>query len=420
MKTIAFVDVGEGITEGHVQKWLVKDGDTVKEDQSVVQVDTDKAVVSVPSPISGKIRINVPDNSTVHVGDVLAYIGEEQELKSVQQQPQTSTVQQAAKPRQAAQSAPAALQPSQPLAQAAPAVQHPAEIIATPSVRKLARDSNIDLSKVVGTGSGGRVLENDVKGYISKSALPQQTTPKFSEVLEEKHAGDIQRVPMSQTRKTIAKNMELSESIPRAVHMDLIDAMPLYQTTSKKKGDAAKAGIKLTFLPFIIRATVAALKENPSLNASYDPDRQEIILKKYYNIGLAAETKDGLKVVVIKEADKKKAVDIAKEIQAFHQKLTDNTITIEEMRDSTFTITNIGSLGGGYLSVPLINPHEAAILGVHLIRDAAVVKDGQVVVGKQLPLSLSFDHRILDGAEAAMFVNSVKKYLEDAGFLDGQ
>ncbi len=416
MKTIAFVDVGEGITEGHVQKWLVNDGDTVKEDQPVVQVETDKAVVGVPSPISGKIKINVPGNSTVHIGDVLAYIGTEQELQGAKQpQAQMAQVQKAAtqKPGPAlAESAPkpTPLQPA----------QHPAEIIATPSVRKLARDNNVDLSTVHGTGPGGRILENDVKNYIIKSAYPAPAAPKFSEVLEERHENEIQRVPMSQTRKTIAKNMELSASIPRAVHMDIIDANPLYGIISIKKENAAKSGIKLTFLPFIIKAAVAALKDNPSLNSSYDPDHQEIILKKYYNIGLAAETKDGLKVVVVKGADKKSALDIANEIQEFHKKLTDNTITIEEMRDSTFTITNIGSLGGGYLSVPLINPHEAAILGVHMIKDAAVVKDGKVVVGKQLPLSLSFDHRILDGAEAALFVNSAKKYLEDASFLDKQ
>ncbi|MCL4365363.1 MAG: 2-oxo acid dehydrogenase subunit E2 [Candidatus Marsarchaeota archaeon] len=412
MKTIAFVDVGEGITEGHVQKWLVNDGDTVKEDEPVVQVETDKAIVSVPAPISGKIKISIPGNSTVHIGDVLAYIGDEQELKSISSN--AFAVQQPAQPKTVQQvpvAEPTPAPPSTPSAQASKAV------IATPSVRKMARDNNISLANVSGTGPGGRILEDDLKNYIDKSAAPKTAT-KFSEVREEKHASEIQRIPMSQTRKTIAKNMELSESIPRAVHMDLIDAGPLYSITSMKKEAAAKAGVKFTFLPLIIKATVSALKENPSLNSSYDPDKQEIILKKYYNIGLAAETKEGLKVVVIKDADKKSAIDIAKEIQSFHKKLIENTITIDEMRDSTFTITNIGSLGGGYLSVPLINPHEAAILGVHLVKDAAVVKDGKIAVGKQLPLSLSFDHRILDGAEAATFVNSIKKYLEDAGFLD--
>ena len=411
MKTIAFVDVGEGITEGHVQKWLVNDGDVVKEDQPVVQVETDKAVVSVPAPISGKIKIAVPGNSTVHIGDVLAYIGEDKEQNPISPNAH-SAAQPASQKSVAVQEEPnSAPQP------AATAMQPSKEIIATPSLRKLARESNVDLSMVTGTGPGGRILENDLKSYINKYVVSPPSA-KLSELLEEKHANEVQRISMSQTRKTIAKNMELSESIPRAVHMDIIDATPLYSATSKKKEEAAKTGIKFTFLPLIIKATAAALKENPSLNASYDSDRQEIILKKYYNVGLAAEAKDGLKVVVIKSADKKSAVDIAKEIQAFHQKLIEDTITIDEMHDSTFTITNIGSLGGGYLSVPLINPHEAAILGVHLIRDAAVVQGGKIVIGKQLPLSLSFDHRILDGAEAAMFVNTIKKYLEDASFLE--
>ena len=176
--------------------------------------------------------------------------------------------------------------------------------------------------------------------------------------------------------------------------------------------------VKLTFFPFIIKAVIAALKENPNFNVSYDHEKLEIIRKKYYNIGLAAEAPDGLKVVVIKDADTKGVIDIAKEIQALHEKVMNMTITLDEMRDSSFTITNIGSLGGGFLSVPMINYPEAAILGINMIKDMPVVKDGQVVVGKVLPFEISFDHRVVDGAEAVKFGNAIMKYLQDATFLE--
>ena len=403
MKEIRFVDVGEGITEGHIQKWLVNDGDRVKEDQPIVQVETDKAVVNVPAPINGVVKIAAQENSTVHVGDMVAYVGEPQELASIPQQALKPSAQAAAK------SAP-------------PSVQQPrtitgSEIMATPSVRKLAHDLGVDISKITGTGPNGRILENDVRS--AQSASQPKAVPKFSELLEEQHRGEIERIPLSQTRKTIARNMEASWTIPRAVHMDLIDATALFTIVQKEKPVILKElNVKLTFLPFIIKATVAALKENPNFNASYDHEKLEIIRKSYYNIGLAAEAPDGLKVVVIKEADKKGIIEIAEEIQALHEKVTKMTITIEEMRDSSFTITNTGSLGGGFLSVPMINYPEVAILGISMIGDMPVVKDGQVAVGKVLPISISFDHRVVDGAEVVKFANAFRKYLQDTSFLE--
>ena len=305
MKEIQFVDVGEGITEGKVQKWLVKDGDQVKEDQPVVQVETDKAVVNAPSPITGKIKLNVKEGSIVHVGDILAYIGDESEIAA---QPE----QKPAEPK----SAPTAKQFEAQLAPTPKPATH--EIIATPYVRKLARDNSIDLSIVTGTGPGGRILENDIRNAINKSVAPQKQPAKFSELLEENHGDEVERVPMSQTRKAIAKNVELSLSIPTFTHMEKIDATKLYDVVTKEKDNAAQMGVKLTFLPFIIKATVEALKESPMANSSYDHERQEIIVKKYYNIGLAAEAPDGLKVVVVKQADKKSIIQIAKEIRILY------------------------------------------------------------------------------------------------------
>lgn len=405
MKEIKFIDVGEGITEGHVRQWLVKDGDQVKEDQSVVRVETDKAVVNVPSPISGTIRQNVKEGTDVHLGDTIAFIGTSDELTSA-----AATTPQASQPQPASSEAPLApaqTSPSQKTGQK--------EIITTPAVRKLARDMNVDIAQVAGTGPEGRILDSDVRAASQKSQ--PKPAQKFSEILEEKHTGEIERVPMSTTRKAIARNMELSATIPRAVHMDIMNAANLAAAVAREKPNVEKLGAKLTFLPFIIKATVQALKENPKFNASYDHDTQEIILKKYYNIGMAAEAPDGLKVVVIKDADKKSIVDLAKEIQELHKKVLEETISLDDMRDSSFTITNTGSLGGGFLSVPMINPPEVAILAIHMIKDWPVIAAGQVQVGKILPVSLSFDHRVVDGAEAVKFVNAVMKYLEDPDFL---
>ncbi|MDE1850479.1 MAG: 2-oxo acid dehydrogenase subunit E2 [Candidatus Micrarchaeota archaeon] len=408
MKEIKFVDVGEGITEGHLQKWLVKDGDIVKEDQPLFQIETDKAVVNIPSPISGMVKIIVGEDATVHVGDTIATIGTEQELKGVAAAPSTPKAQ--------------AVQQSQAKsAKAATETAKPKEIIATPAVRKLARDMGVDLKAIVGTGPEGRIVENDIRNIAHETSIQTRPVPKYSEVLEKQHSDNVERVPMSYTRKAIAKNMEASWTIPRAVHMDIIDATALFEIVQREKPKVLKEfGTKLTFLPYIIKAVVAALKEkeNERFNASFDHEKFEIILKRYYNIGLAAEAPDGLKVISIKDADRKSILELAKETHELGDKVRNGTISLEEMRDSTFTITNIGSLGGGYLSVPMINYPEVAILGIHLVRDAAMVKDGKVVVGKQLPFSLSFDHRVVDGAEAVHFGNSLIKYLEDPDFLE--
>ncbi|EQD66912.1 dihydrolipoamide acetyltransferase component of pyruvate dehydrogenase complex [mine drainage metagenome] len=405
MKELKFVDVGEGITEGHIQKWLVEDGSAVKEDQPVVQIETDKAVVNIPAPISGSIKIIANKDADVKVGDTLAYFGSADELKAAPSAKEVQPVQrkdakEQVKPNEAA---------------IAPGARAK-EVLATPAVRKLARDLGVDMSQVIGTGPNGRIVENDVRAFASKKG--GAPIPKFSEAKEESHKGEIERIPMSQVRKAIAKNMELSWTIPRAVHMDLIDATHLFGIVEKEKQKMQNAGTKLTFLPFIIKATIEALKENPKFNSSYDKERQEVIVKKYYNIGLAAEADDGLRVAVVKGADRMSIVEIANMIEELGKRVKDKSISIDEMTDTSFTITNIGSLGGGYLSVPMINYPDVAILGVHLIRDMPVVKDGKIVIGKVLPFSLTFDHRVVDGAEAVKFGNAIKGYIEDPEFLE--
>jgi pyruvate dehydrogenase E2 component (dihydrolipoamide acetyltransferase) len=422
MKELKFVDVGEGITEGHILKWLVNDGDTVKEDQSIVQIETDKAVVNAPAPIGGIVKIVAQKGTIVHVGDTIAIVGTADELKSVgstQQKPVAVTPaapQQKPAPAQTAaqqQATPAA--PQQPQK---PQEAKPKEIIAAPSVRKLANDLKIDLKTVTGTGPGGRILENDIKSVVNNGPEQGATAQKASTPVITGHDSDIQRIQLSMTRKAIARNMEESWKIPRATHMDLINATELWNLVSKEKRIMKDMDIHLTFLPFMIKALVQGLKENPNFNASYDRDAGEIIVKKYYNIGLAAESEDGLKIVVIKNADKKSISDIAREIQILGQKIKDKTITIEEMKDTSITITNIGSLGGGFLAVPMINPPDVAIIGMLAIRDWAFVEDGKQILGKIMPFTVTFDHRVVDGAEAVKLGNALIKYLEDPGLLD--
>ncbi len=412
MKEIRFVDVGEGITEGHIHKWLVKDGDSVKEDQSIVQVETDKAIVNVPAPISGKVKIVAQENSDVKLGDYIAYIGDESELAAVKSAPQAQpSPQKSVQPAQAVQTA---AQPSAPKAEVQTGAAH--EIITTPSVRRLAEQLGVDLSLVHGTGPHGRILEGDVRSFTPGKAAK---VPAAQQSPQPAAQEGIERVPLTQTRKAIARNMELSWTIPRASHMDLIDATALFNMVEKAKKRASdEFGVKLTFLPFIIKATIEALKENPHFNASYDRDNLAILVKKHYNIGLAAESPDGLKVVVINDADKKSIMELAKEIEALSAKVKAGTITLDEMRGSSFTITNIGSLGGGFLSVPMINYPDVAILGIHRLKDFPMVEEGKVAVGKILPFSLVFDHRVVDGAEAVKFGNALIKYLEDPDFLE--
>ncbi len=400
MKELKFVDVGEGITEGHVLKWLVNDGDTVKEDQSVVQVETDKAVVNAPAPIGGIVKIVAKQGTIVHVGDTIAFVGTADEVKVALPSPAA-----AQKPQVPAQ------QPQKAAVQVAPPAPKQSEILAAPSVRKLARDMNVDLSLIKGTGPGGRITEADVKGGVGKKPQQQTTTPQVQ-------AGATERVKLSMTRKAIARNMEESWKTPRATHMDLINATELWNLVTREKQRMKDMDIHLTFLPFIIKALVQGLKENPNFNASYDRDTQEIIVKKYYNIGLAAESDDGLKVIVIKNADKKSISDIAKEIQILGQKIKDKTITIDEMKDTSITITNIGSLGGGFLAVPMINPPDVAIIGMLSIRDWVFVEDGKQILGKIMPFTVTFDHRVVDGADAVKLGNALIRYLEDPEFLD--
>jgi pyruvate dehydrogenase E2 component (dihydrolipoamide acetyltransferase) len=398
-------DLGEGITEGEIRKWLVKEGDTVKRDQSLAELETDKAVVEMPSPTEGKIlKIHHPEGGVIKVGEVLVTIGvEEATTEPEARKPSVSVV---GELPEAPETAPT----PQPTAAPLPAVEK--AVMALPAVRQLAASLDVDLSKVQGTGAEGRITEDDVRGY--KQAPPERPrlVPKFDIY------GYIERRPVRGVRRAVAKKMR--ESIEKAAHvtaMDVADVTELVTLRERQKAIMQETKkIHLTYMPFIIKAIVEALRENPVLNSSYNDETDEIIVKKYYNIGFAVSTEDGLIVPVIKGADQKSIVELAEEVERLTDLSHSRKVDLGDLKGGTFTITNYGVFGGTY-GTPIINYPEAAILGTGKIADAPASIGGEVKIRKVLPLSLSFDHRIMDGADAGKFMNSLKRYLEDPELL---
>ena len=286
--------------------------------------------------------------------------------------------------------------------------------MASPIVRKLAREMKIDLSKIKGSGNGGIILKSDL-GVKKMKTIEKPAQQKILVKKKYDEYGYLERIPLKGIRKTIAKNMVISHTETAPVTaMEDIDVSKLWNLRSKEKKILEKKGIDLTFLPFVIKAAIAALKENPLLNSSIEAD--EIVIKKYFNIGVAVETDVGLMVPVIKIAEDKTIIQLAKEIKELAEKSRSRKIDLMDLKGSTFTITNYGSIGGNY-GTPIINPGEAAILGLGRIFDRAILEKKKIRNAKILPISLTFDHRILDGAQAARFLESLKLFLEDPANL---
>jgi pyruvate dehydrogenase E2 component (dihydrolipoamide acetyltransferase) len=395
-------DIGEGVAEGEVVKWLVKEGAEVKENEPLVEIMTDKVNVEIPSPKRGTVlRLMAKEGEVVKVGQVLLVLGEKGE------QAATTTPQVREKGTEPARPEPIPSHPG-----AGPISQGPREILATPATRRLARDLGVDLTLVHGTGPGGRITDEDVqhakKGVVRPAAVAI-TVPS--------RAGGEDRIPLRGIRRKIAEHMVKSSlTTAHVTHVDEVDMTEIVQLREKTKESAEKRGVKLTYLPFIIKALLPALKHYPYLNATLDDEKQEIVLKKYYNIGMATDTEQGLVVPVIKDADHKTITQLAEEILKLGEKARMGQLTLDEIQGGTFTITNVGSFGGVF-ATPIINYPEVAILGVHKIAKRPVVKDDRVVIRDMTYLSLSFDHRVLDGVMAAKFVSLVKQYLEDPKLL---
>jgi len=398
-------DVGEGMHEGEITRWLVKVGDYVTRDQPVVEVQTDKVNAELTSPATGVIaKVYFAVGDTVEVGSTLYVIQPEGK----------GEISTAAAP----------LSPTTTQTRA----------LATPYVRQMAREMSIDLGEVVGTGPAGRVIESDLIQYVERKehsptsptkepvakedALPAKAVNKGTikakkELLEESE----ERIPLKGIRKKIAEHLTKSATIiPHVTHVDELEMDALKEWRDRIRNYADQKNIKLTFLPFFIKAIVIALKEFQTLNASIDDETNEIVLKHYYHIGIATDTRDGLIVPVIKNADQKTILELAAEISQLASLARDGKLTLDQISGGTFTISNVGPIGG-LQATPIINHPEVAILALHKMEPRMVVRDWEGVIRLMMNMSLSFDHRLIDGVTAVRFTNRIKELLENPNLL---
>ncbi len=420
-------DIGEGIHEGEIVKWFVKPGDKIKEDDILCEVQNDKAVVEIPSPVDGTVlEVKVSEGTVAVVGDTIVtidaegYDGGEAEAEAPAA-PEEKTVT-AEENKVSPQTAPAA----------AEATASNNIVIAMPSVRKFAREKGVNIAEVTGSGENGRVLKEDIERFVSGGA---PVSAAQTNVSEEKEQVQVQvqesvanktvpagqypetREKMSGIRKAIAKAMVNSKhTAPHVTLMDEVDVTDLVAHRKKFKTAAQEKGIKLTYLPYVVKALVSALREYPDLNSSIDDEAQEIVRKHYYNVGIAADTEKGLLVPVVKDADRKSIFTISNEINELATKARDGKLAPDEMKGGSCTISNIGSAGGQWFT-PVINYPEVAILGIGRIAEKPVVRNGEIVVAPVLALSLSFDHRMIDGATAQNALNHIKRLLHDPQLL---
>lgn len=406
MLEFRFPDIGEGVAEGVILKWFVEVGQEVQEGDSLFLVETDKVNAEIPSPAGGTILARFGEvGDTINVGDVVVHIGE---ASAVPEKKQTEPVaEDNAAVVGALESSSQILASSQ--EHAAPETAPVKEkVLATPVARKLAQDLGVDINTIKGTGPAGRVMKEDILRAAERQKEQVAPAPQVQPAV-----GLEERVALTTLGKTVARTMALSkQEIPHAAVMDEVDVTELVKLRAETKELADQEGVKLTYLPFIIKAVTLALKEYPVFNASFSTETNEIILKKHYNIGIAVDTPDGLLVPVIKNADHKGLLELGKEVQALAEKARGRTLTLEEIQGGTFTLTNYGAVGA-LSGMPVIKHPEAAILGIGRITKKPVVyQDDQVVIREILPLTLAFDHRFIDGGSAGRFMQKLRSYLE--------
>lgn len=421
-KDVQLPEIGEGVTEGELVKWLVKVGDVITADQSVVELMTDKATVEVPAPFGGTVKeLKFSEGDVIKVGATIVVLDDSGAGKAAAPVAKTEAPAPAKAPTApAATQAPAMM--SAPAAAAIPAVQPPAmdvHVLATPSTRRLARETNVDINQLSGTGLAGRVTREDVlKSQGATAAGPAKYTPPRMEPAPfVSQQGQEVREPLRGIRKKIAENMQMAKHIvPHFTLMDEANVTNLVALREELKAAAEKRGVKVTYLPFVMKALIATIREFPKFNSSIDDAAQEIVSKKYFNVGFAADTPTGLLVPVIKDVDRKTITQLSAEITDLGMRARDGKLKLEEMKGATFTITNIGSIGGTY-ATPIINHPEVAIFGMYKIQDRPYIKDGELAVAKFMNFTVTCDHRLIDGAEAAKFLAAFIKRIENPGIL---
>ncbi len=431
-------NLGDGIDTGDVLELLVKEGDIVAQDQGILEIETGKATMQVPSSAAGRVlKVHVAQGQTIPIGAVLLTL-EGAAVPKAAPPPKTSAPAPAAKqappktptaeakpaaPKPAPAAAPpkplAAAPAPQPAVQAAapaealPEPTHDGSVSAGPAVRRFAREVGVDLARVTGSGPSGRITREDVLAVVRQVSQTAAAAPaKPSTATARDNWGPIRPEKMPKIRKTIAAKMHESwTTCPRVTNFDDADVTDLEKIRTSSKDDYAKKGIKLTSLPFVIKAVASALKNHPTINASVDLAHDQIIYKEYVNIGIAVDTERGLVVPSLRGAHDLSIADIARSLAQIADNVRDGKFSVADLQGSTFTISNLGAIGGTY-STPIINTPEVAILLVGRSRKMPVVIDDEVAVRLMMPLSLSYDHRLVDGATAARFLNNVIDYLE--------
>lgn len=426
-----FPELGEGLHEGEIIKMHIKAGDKVTDEDIVMEVQNDKAVVEVPCPVNGTVlEVFGSDGAVFRVGQVVAVIDAEGDIPEQESAPEQAHAQEADAAQGGAETkdSPAATSPADAkeggAGAAAPAAPN-REVLATPSVRKFAREQGIDIAQVNGTGKAGKITREDVEAFKNGGAAAPAAAgetkaaaaPAAAAASAASVSADEERVPFKGIRKAISNAMVKSAyTAPHVTIMDEVDVTELVAFRTRMKPIAEKKGIKVTYLPFIVKALVAASRQFPALNASIDEENNEIVYKKHYDIGIATDTDNGLIVPVIKDADRKSIWMIADAIRDLAARGRDGKLSASEMKGSTISISNIGSAGGMFFT-PIINYPEVAILGTGRISEKPVVKNGEIVVAPVMALSLSFDHRLIDGATAQNFMNYIKQLLANPELL---
>ncbi|MHC5005896.1 MAG: dihydrolipoamide acetyltransferase family protein [Planctomycetota bacterium] len=417
-------DLGEGVHEAELISWKVKPGEKVEEHQTLAEMETDKALVEVPSPWTGVIKeLGGAEGDTIIVGSVLVTyeVGGTKPAKakeSAAAEPVTATAE-----REDAGSVVGSMDTgltvSDRFTHHAEETAKPAggKAVATPAVRRVARELGVDINLVPGTGRGGRVTAGDVKAFSSGTAVaqPAKAAPApAAPTVTPDGAGVVQRIPFRGVRRKIAE--ALSHSLRTAAHFSVTNEADVTALNLKREEYASVIGERLSFTPFVLAAVCRALRQHPTLNANVDDEKQEILVKGVINLGVAVDTEHGLMVAVIKDADKLAIARISDAVADVAERCRNRTIAREELAGGTFTVSSVGMFGGMF-TTPIINYPEVAILGVGEAKDRVLVKDGKFYAGKLMPLSLSCDHRVVDGAEGARFLRTLAGLLEQPDTL---
>ncbi|PSG96525.1 dienelactone hydrolase [Thermoplasmatales archaeon SW_10_69_26] len=429
-------DVGEGVHEGEIVNWLVSEGDQVDEDQDIVEVMTDKATVQISAPVAGTIKeLRYDEGTVVDVGDVFVVIGPEGAVETDEEETADTGGEDGAPEAEAGETeaeedededktlfelpeGPGGSEDERrPARQRESTPSRSGEVLAMPRVRHAAKDRGVDLASVQATGSQGHVTLQDLEAYLEGEAGGFELEHFDFDLpsVDRDQAREVE--PLKGLRKRIAENMTRAKTLqPHFTYVDELRADELVSTRNELKQLGEKRDVNVTYLPLLVKAVVRALREHPRCNALIDEEDQQLVIKQPINVGIAVATDRGLVVPVVKNADEKTLLEIASEIETLAQKAHENRLSMDDLTGGTFTITSLGAVGG-MLATPILFHPQVAIMGVHAIRDEPVVEDGEVVPGKKMNLSFTFDHRIVDGYDGALFAQDVKKYLEDPNLL---